>query len=368
MAEPVLWPIGEHTPGKHLVLEEYLKAWFPILGQTERRIVFIDGFCGPGEYSGGEPGSPIVALRTFMEHSARSRIGADVSFFFIDDDARRIHHLKELVAREWPSFPPNVHVKFENGRFDATMLAGLDEIEAAGKQRAPTFVMADPFGISQTPMIMFERLLKNEKCELYISFMWEYFNRFKESDEYPPHLDLLFGSGKWRDGIALEDPMRRRGFIFGLYERQLRAAGAKQVVHFELYQGNRLKYAIFFATKHLKGCDRMKQAIWKVDPFDGFAFRSARGNQLNLEIGESNHSRLANELHARFADAGFVSIQKLESYCASDETDFHTGHLKSVLKSLEDAREIEIEEGSRRRSRTFPEGTRLRFRSPAGGV
>lgn len=49
-----LWPREPHTEGKHLVLKEYLNAWFPILGGTQGRIVFIDGFAGPGEYAGGE--------------------------------------------------------------------------------------------------------------------------------------------------------------------------------------------------------------------------------------------------------------------------------------------------------------------------
>src|SRR6266480_4373366 len=73
-----LWPLGEHTPGKHLVLRNYLNAWLPILGMTHDRIVFIDGFAGPGEYAGGEPGSPIIALRALKEHVAKTRFSAEV--------------------------------------------------------------------------------------------------------------------------------------------------------------------------------------------------------------------------------------------------------------------------------------------------
>ena len=80
-----LWPLGEHTPGKHLVLQGYLKAWYPILGMTQDRIVFIDGFAGPGEYEGGEPGSPIIALRTLKQHAAKMRFSAEVRFLFVED-------------------------------------------------------------------------------------------------------------------------------------------------------------------------------------------------------------------------------------------------------------------------------------------
>lgn len=51
-----LWPLEAHTRGKHLVLKNYVNAWLPILGSTRQRILFIDGFAGPGEYAGGEEG------------------------------------------------------------------------------------------------------------------------------------------------------------------------------------------------------------------------------------------------------------------------------------------------------------------------
>src|SRR5215475_1669133 len=57
-----IWPIEPHTSAKHQILRNYLDAWLPILGKYNRRIVYIDGFSGPGEYAGGEPGSPIIAL------------------------------------------------------------------------------------------------------------------------------------------------------------------------------------------------------------------------------------------------------------------------------------------------------------------
>jgi hypothetical protein len=36
----------------------YLDAWLPILSSVNSRILFIDGFAGPGEYAGSEEGSP----------------------------------------------------------------------------------------------------------------------------------------------------------------------------------------------------------------------------------------------------------------------------------------------------------------------
>ena|SRR5438094_3570688 len=109
MASPkkTLWPLEPHTRGKHLVLKFYLDAWLPILGTRSGRILFIDGFAGPGEYSGGEAGSPMIALNAFTTHTARSKIEAEVVFFFIEKDADRAAHLKKLVAERGRGCPEN---------------------------------------------------------------------------------------------------------------------------------------------------------------------------------------------------------------------------------------------------------------------
>ena len=46
---------------------------------------------------------------------------------------------------------------------------------------------------------------------------------------------------------------RGKDSIYDLYRSQLKKNGARYVVHFELYEGERLVYAIFFGTKNLDG-------------------------------------------------------------------------------------------------------------------
>jgi hypothetical protein len=59
------WRIDSHTLAKHRILRGYLQAWLPIVGTSFPRIRLIDGFAGPGHYADGEPGSPIIMLRTY---------------------------------------------------------------------------------------------------------------------------------------------------------------------------------------------------------------------------------------------------------------------------------------------------------------
>jgi three-Cys-motif partner protein len=354
----VVWPLEPHTKGKHEVLRHYLGAWFPIFGFTSGRILFIDGFAGPGEYAGGERGSPLIALDAFREHKAKFK--AEVKFVFIEKIPRRVAHLDRLIEELRPSLPPRCEVQVLKGVFDQTMTAVLDMLDAQRKKLAPAFVMVDPFGVSDTPMSVIERIIRGEKTEVYISFMYEAINRFTASPEFETHLTALFGTKDWRKGLTLEGQAKKE-FFYGLYESQLRKAGAKHVLHFDLYEGNRLVYAIFFATRHWLGSDRMKQAIWKVTPGD-FAFHGTRSTQLTLGLEEVDYTPLKTALQTRFRGKGWVSIEQVLAFVGSDQTDFHTGQVrKPALVPVEDQGLLKVDPKTRKRKHTYPDGTKLRF-------
>jgi three-Cys-motif partner protein len=360
-ATKTLWPLDPHTRGKHLVLQSYLNAWLPIMGTWNGRILFIDGFAGPGEYEGGELGSPLIALTSFKNHIAQSTIKAEVVFHFIEQDPARAGHLTSLIAAQ-TGLPPKCKVNVVNAAFDATLTSVLDAIEEQQQHLAPAFVMIDPFGVSDTPMEVVRRILKNPKCEVYVSFMYEFINRFKTTAEFPKHLDGLFGTDRWRDGVDIKEEHARKDFFFGLYKAQLRSAGAKHVVHFELYEGQRLVYAIFFGTQHLLGTDRMKQAIWKVAPFGDFAFHGTHSSQLTLGIAAPDFEPLKSRLIQEFKGKGWIGIEEIEEFVGSDQTDYYVAQLrKGALVALESAGKIEIKEGTRKRKSSYPPGTELRF-------
>ena len=125
-----LWPREPHTEGKHLVLRKYLDAWLPIMGSWNGRILFVDGFAGPGQYEGGEDRSPLIALNAIAEHNARKVIKAEVVFVFIEKDPARAEHLTGLINSLRPRLPPNVDVYVEVGPFDLSMRSVLEGLTA----------------------------------------------------------------------------------------------------------------------------------------------------------------------------------------------------------------------------------------------
>ena len=84
---PTIWPIDPHTQAKYIILKRYLDAWLPIMTRYHGRVLYIDGFAGPGKYQGGEEGSPIIALKSALNH--RAELKAEILFLFVESDKER---------------------------------------------------------------------------------------------------------------------------------------------------------------------------------------------------------------------------------------------------------------------------------------
>lgn len=101
MSEEAVWKIEQHTRAKHELLRRYLGAWFPILTASgwNRRVLFLDGFAGPGVYAGGEPGSPLIALSTLVDHPYYGQLSqTEFVFIFVEADTERFGSLKMEIA------------------------------------------------------------------------------------------------------------------------------------------------------------------------------------------------------------------------------------------------------------------------------
>jgi three-Cys-motif partner protein len=221
----VIWPLDPHTRAKHEILRKYLEAWLPIMTTYNGRVVYLDGFAGPGEYTDGEPGSPLIAIDTFVRHR-HPRPGAEVTFLFIEKDPDRFEHLQALLATQ--RLPPSAQCQVFCGEFDEHLSTLLYVFEESSLRLAPTFAFVDPFGYSATPMQTIARLMKHEKCEVLINFMHEEVNRFLsfENAANESHYDNLFGTGEWRQIIKQRlTPSERERQVRDLYQRQLTSIG-----------------------------------------------------------------------------------------------------------------------------------------------
>lgn len=350
------------TFGKHLVLKYYLEGWFPILGSWSGRLLFIDGFAGPGEYASGEPGSPLIALDCVKRCKERGGLGGvEIVFLFIESDKARADHL-EKILKENPR-PPGITFDILRGPFDRHMSNLLDYIGEQKAVLAPAFVMVDPFGIKGNRMSLISRILENEKSECMISFMYEPIRRFHGEPEFKLHLDELFGTDRWQKCFDMEETDKKR-YLHNLFREQLKEHGAKHVVSFELWKGNRHIYTIYFTSSSLKGCNLMKQAIWRADPSGSYRLRGYAGNQGLLF--DTDTEPLAVQLRERFGDNA-TPIEDIEQYVMSDETIFHKGQLRQkTLQRLEKEGRISVSRPQGEQRFTNGKGIKVRFHTLSG--
>ena len=357
-----IWEIDPHTQSKHTILRRYWEAWLPIMTKYNQRVLYIDGFAGPGRYAGGEDGSPLLALVSARDHHARP--DSEVVFTFIERDRKRFDHLEQTIEHIKPTLPPNFKVHCIHGVFDDQMADVLDRLEEKKTSLAPSLVFIDPFGFSHTPFRTVQRIMQNPKCEILVTFMYEEINRFLGHPDHADTYDLLFGTDAWREVVELEDPDERRRMIHDIYRDQLRAAGIEYVRSFEmLNRGNRTDYFLFFGTHSLRGLEKMKEAMWKVDPAGTFQFSDYTDANRTIKLfpDQPDFEGLKRMLLARFQETD-VTIQELNDFVL-EETPFLKAHFKTqILKPMEATDELTIAQAKAGRRRgTFPDGVVVRF-------
>lgn len=362
MATPkdTIWEIDLHTLAKHEILRRYLGAWFPILSTYNRRVVYIDGFCGPGKYKGGEAGSPVVALKEALKHNERLASN-QLTFLFVDERADRIVHLKNELS-SFP-LPSNFLVYPVTGKFECELTDLLDRLASSGAQLAPTFAFIDPFGFKGLPFSLVRRLLKNSKTEIFVNVMIGFINRFLEhpDSQIQQYIVDLFGTEEVLQ-IAQKSGNRIAELRL-LYQAQL-SKYARFVRYFEMRDcHNKTIYYLFFASNHPLGHVKMKEAFWKVDTASGFCFSDATDpNQYVLfEIDET--PKLATDLANTFANQR-VPVDQVQSY-VEDETPFIATHMRRALKLLEEENKIAVAEyklnGKKRRKNSYPKDAVVEF-------
>jgi len=331
---PTIWSISPHTAAKHQILEEYLKAWFPIVGRWKGRIVYLDGFAGPGKYKGGEDGSPVIAMRTAIGHP-RIKTTTEVMFVFIENDKKRSGVLKQALKERFGKLPPNVKYDVIDSDFEQSVCDMLDSLEENDQKLAPTFAFIDPFGYSDFSMSLVRRLLGYDKSEVLITFMTEFVNRFLD----PAHEEAvgkLYGSKDFLKANTMTGAEQRISFLLKLYEDKLKDSGAKYVRSFEMIgRDNNVVYHLIFGTKHWKGLEVIKGAMLNVDSRGTYSFsdRIGMGQTFfaNIKDGDEWMPDAAKLIFNHFRGQS-VGIDEIHRFVVTDTV---YPFKKKILKFLE---------------------------------
>jgi three-Cys-motif partner protein len=358
-----LWELPPHTAAKHALLKSYLGAWFPIMAKYNGRIVYYDAFAGPGETKGAIDGSPLIALKTLLDHDHFDLMkSTEFLFLFNEQDAGCAENLERLVGELKTSkkaWPKNVTVEVNNDSFVNLTTEIVDDLEARKRNLAPTFAFVDPVGVKATPMDTLRRLTDFDKGEMLLYFAHEFVVRQCDAGVIDKALTDLFGTTDYKDAGVLNGAQRSQ-FLHDLYKRQLHdVCRFPYIQSFAMYdkRGKRL-YDLYYCTREPLGMDRMKQAMWRVAPTGDYTFHDRLANQDVLFSADIDTEPLQDHLLTHFAGQA-VDIQTVIDHVIV-ATPYHSSHVKRrTLAVLQ--RAGRISSPNQAKVNTYPNGTIIQF-------
>ncbi len=329
---------------KHKLIRTYLEGWFPKLGFQSGRVVYLDTHAGRGSYAGNKPGSPIVALRTLLGHTARERLldNAEFRFVFLEKDERNVSKLEREVERT--KRPRRILVDIQCGDAFQLLHREVDAIKSAGLRMAPAFFFVDPYGFS-LPGDLLAEIMTFKHVELFVNVMWRELDMAIRQEPTDGHgqariLDRLFGHGSWRS-IRGETMVERADQAAELLAARL---GAKWWTHVRMVTGGgAVRFFLLHLTNHDAGRDLMKDCVWKVCPGGSMSVRRSEDpNQLVLIKREPDPTPLRDWLLGRL-QSGPVPIDALKEDLRP--MIWRSKHLRDVEAELKKRRRVQRREG-----------------------
>lgn len=353
------WKLKPHTRAKHLILKSYLNAWLPILTSWNKRVIYIDGFAGPGEYIGGEDGSPIIAIKSVMNHKIKFK--SEIVMIFIEAVPKRCKFLENKISSI--NLPLNLKVQCVCKKFSEALTEIFKYLDEQKERIAPSFIFIDPFGFKGIPFYIIKRIMENSKCEVFITFMYDDINRFMKNENLWRILDETFGTKEWKSALDIKIPLKRINLLYSIYRKQLEKV-AKYIIAFKIIdKTNRLDYFLFFGTNHVEGLKAMKHAMWRADPTGNFQFSDYTyyPDQGFLIEPEPSFNILKTTLLKEFKGRT-VTVKNLEDFIIL-KTPFLKTHYRRVLIPLQDTNppQIEVITDERRRKNWFKTYYKIKF-------
>ena len=383
LGDTILLPSAEHTKAKHRILSDYLNGWLPIIGQTSGRMIYLDGMAGSGEYEDGSFGSPILAVDAAHNHFLKSKISCETVFLFVEIHEGRFKHLEELLEKKYGKWDPKTETyaglspKYRFGRTNGDFNKYADDIlsslEKDKANLAPTLAFIDPWGYSDLDFDILSRILRFRRCELLVTYMSGYIDRFASEPKHRQSIMKTLGvTAEELDKASAIPEVETRELVWLKYLNDA-IVGKTQAFFKEpqpiyslyfkmLNNSNRTLYYLAYFTKDLKGIEVMKYAMQRVSKgwnyrFSDHDFDPGQGSILDYVNEEPSIREQAESVANHFAGKT-VKVDDVDAFVLRDTIWLPR---RASLKILLSENRMEIVRGGKTRGST-PPGSILRFR------
>jgi three-Cys-motif partner protein len=337
------WKYKEHTMVKHEILSKYLDGWVRILGKSHNLNIF-DCFAGRGRYSEGEEGSPLVIIKTIAGIREKMERPKEASCIFIEKNGNNFQNLQIEMDKEIKNASQRydgwLNIELYNDEFANVASRIIDEYS---KRLAPSFFFIDPSGFSGVSFEVIKDILSIKKTEVFITFMVRDVNRFFESSTHRISIEELCGMDNVQAILQNQYPnLPREQALLKLYRNQLhKSASVKYTLPFKVNADKKVQtiYYLIHVTNSPKGCELMKEIMYKTGTAGRFGYLGPAEGQMNLTQYDGL-SKLKEFLLVRFSGRT-VSYQNVR-YETLMDTDFVRKHYHDAILELEEEDKIQI--------------------------
>jgi three-Cys-motif partner protein len=274
-ADASYWPDYSNLQAvKHALIRRYLGGWFPKLGSWAGRVLYVDTHAGRGRHLTGDLGSPLIALRTLLDHHYRDALlrRCEFQFHLIERDEENFEALRAEL-REFGPLPRNVVVIPRLADAFAHLSSLLDDLRRNGQQLAPAFVFVDPYGF-KIPGALLRQVMRAGRVELFVNVIWRELGMALSQKDLAPGtattLTEIFDGEEWR-GLAAVGFEEKADRAIDLLKLKLEAHWSTPIRM--LGDNDTTRYVLVHFSNHVEGRDLMKEAIWSVCPTGGFFAR-----------------------------------------------------------------------------------------------
>lgn len=270
MAQPTTteWPSEPRTLLKHQIYKRYVDCWMGKILQRFPSASIVDAFAGPGAYSDGPDGSPLVIAKAFLNHSGRQRFRA---LRLICNEERTDRN--EALARRLATLPTDPRLETVVIEPPSAFEAAVSSIERRAHPRGdpqPTLWILDPFDVKSVPFDLVARCLRAPRDEVLLAWFADEIYRFCEVPSFQVALSSHYGGDHWQQALAITGEHERKAAFMRLYREGLETLPGVRTGEFSITSKNETaRYSIVLATHSDSGLVCWNPVKWGLDPAAG---------------------------------------------------------------------------------------------------
>jgi three-Cys-motif partner protein len=239
-------------------VSNYVAGWanivLPQARAHEGRIMYVDLFCGPGQYRDGSPSIPLLVLQHAVDtpplHDSFQAVFNDENPAFMADLAT---HIARIPGIEQLKFKPVLRNR----------TVGRDTIPRIGRNHVPTLYFADPWGYEGVSIDMIEAALSHWGSDFMFFFNYNRINMHLGSDVMNGPINEFFRADRaeqLRRTVAGLRPAQREQAVLKAMKDAVKGLGAQAgIFTYRSETGSRSTHHLMCVSKHRHGMALFKE-------------------------------------------------------------------------------------------------------------